>query len=143
MKAWFTDALRKEHAVWMRNIIYAIFPLRHMRKDYSSMVKDIIRKYTTENVQFTKSHMLDWLSHRNGCSIQDMKEEIIGLKNFVFAERQVIDFQGQQEIRYRCYFVYSHSRGRCYIIRTNHALKVITVFPLGRQTLTKYRKKFK
>ena len=72
-----------------------------------------------------------------------MKEEILNLKELTFTEKQTVEFEGKKEERFRCYFVYSRNRRRCYILNFNDKIKVITVFPLGRTTLKRYRKRFK
>jgi len=68
-----------------------------------------------------------------------MKEEIIRLRDLVYSEKQEIEFESEKEERFRCYFIYSHNRGRCYVLKFNGDIKVITVFPLGRTTLKRYR----
>lgn len=80
---------------------------------------------------------------RNNSTIDEMKNEILVLNKLTFTEKQDVEFEGQKEERFRCYFVYSGNRGRCYLLNFNDNIKVITVFPLGRTTLKRYRKRFK
>ena len=114
-----------------------------MGKDWSEFVRKKIKKYVMNDILFTKLNLLDWLEERNKCTVKEMKSELHQLENLVFVEKQEVLYEGINEERYRCYFVYSRSRGRCYILRFNAPIKVITVFPLGRVTLRKYKKRFK
>jgi len=45
------------------------------------------------------------------------------------------------EIRYALYFVYSGKKGRVYVLTFKEKIRVITIYPLGRKTLSKYKKK--
>ena len=48
----------------------------------------------------------------------------------------------QNETRYVLYFVYSGKRGRVYVIKPmRKELKIITIYPIGKLTLRRYRKK--
>lgn len=114
-----------------------------MRKDWSDFIKVKIKEYDLSRIIFTKQKLLNWLAARNDCSIEDMKKEILNPKSLVFADKQTIDFEGQKEDRYRCYFIYSNTRGRFYILNFNSFIKVITAVPLGRRTLRRYKKRFK
>jgi len=96
-----------------------------------------------DEVIFTKVRLIDWLCIRNNSTLGEMKEEIINLKYLVFTEKQEIKYNGEIEERFKCYFVYSGNRGRCYVLKFNHQIKVITVFPLGRTTLRRYGRRFK
>jgi len=87
--------------------------------------------------------LISWLEKRNKSTIQDLKTEIHDSTDLVFVAKQEVDFQGKKETRYRCYHIFSGSKGRCFILTFNSNIKVITVFPLGRTTITKYRKRFK
>lgn len=114
-----------------------------MRKDWSEFIRTKVKEYDLSKVIFTKQKLLDWLANRNNCSIEDMKKEILDLKKLVFVDKQIVDFEGQKEERYRCYFIYSNTKGRFYILRFNGFIKVITAVPLGRRTIRKYKKRFK
>lgn len=108
--------------------------------DWSGFVIENIRKRT--EIIFTKKDNA-FLERRNKIGIEEMKQELQSLKHLVFAHRQTITYLGKDEERFRCYFIYSNTKGRCYILRFNHQVKVITVFPLGRKTLVKYKRRFK
>ena len=111
-----------------------------MIKDWSDFVRENIRKCS--EIIFTKKE-INFLERRNKCTLQEMKEELRSLEHLAFAYKQISTYQGKNEERFRCYVVYSGTRGRCYVLRFNHQIKVITVFPLGRRTLRKYKKRFK
>ena len=113
------------------------------KKDWSNNIKEKAKKYSKDQVIFTKTKLLDWLCKRNNSTVDKMKEEILNLKDLTFSERQEVEFEGEKEERFRCYFVYSNNKGRCYVLRFNDNIKIITVFPIGRTTLKKYRKRFK
>jgi hypothetical protein len=87
--------------------------------------------------------MLNWLEERNNKTVEDMKSELLNPEKLMFAQEQSVCFKNNPEKRFRCYFVYSKSKGRCYILRFNKEVKVITAFPLGRKTLKRYKKTFK
>lgn len=114
-----------------------------VKKDCSGAVKEKAKEYSKDTITFTKSRIIDWLCKRNNSTVEEMKEELLNPKNLVFTERQEVEFKKEKEERFRCYFVYSRNRGRCYVLRFNHQIKVITVFPLGRTTLKRYRRRFK
>ncbi len=109
----------------------------------SSFVRQKIREYNKDKIIFTKSRILDWLCKRNNSTVNDMKKEVLSLNDLVFVEKQQIKYGGNIEERFKCYFVYSKNKGRCYVLKFNKQIKIITVFPLGRTTLKRYRKKFK
>jgi len=113
------------------------------KKDWSDVVKEKVKKYSKDQIIFTKSRLIDWLCRRNNSTVEEMINEVINSKDLVFSEKQEAEYDREIEIRFRCYFVYSRNRGRCYILRFNHQIKVVTVFPLGRTTLKRYRRRFK
>ena len=112
-----------------------------MVKDHSEYIRKKVKRYSS--VEFTKINLLSWLEKRNKCTLAEMKGEVLSAQKLVFTEKQKISFEGKKEERYKCYFVYSGSKGRCYILRFNKTLKIITVFPIGRITLRRYKKRFK
>ncbi len=113
------------------------------KKDWSDVVKEKVKKYSEDQIVFTKSRLINWLCKRNKSTLEKMRNEIINSDALTFTEKQEIKYESEKEERFRCYFVYSGSKGRCYVLRFNHQIKVITVFPLGRTTLKKYRRRFK
>lgn len=112
-------------------------------ENWSPFVKEKAASYSADEIIFTKDKIIDWLCQRNKTTIEAMKEDILNPRYLVFTEKQEIEHEDQKEERYRCYFVYSNSRGRCYILKFNSHIKIITAFPLGRSTLKRYRKRFK
>ena len=115
-----------------------------MAKDWSVFVKNRIHKYPISEIKFTKKgDNLEWLAERNNCSLDGLKQEIKTTKHLVFSEKQEVDHKGELETRFKCYYIYSNSRGRCFIILIGEKIKIVTAFPLGRITLNKYRKKKK
>ena len=111
-----------------------------MTKNWKKFVKIQVKNYTLSDIKFTKVKLLSWLELRNRASIQKLKTEVYNSTNLEFVEKQVVTFQNKKETRYKCYHIFSNSRGRCFILTFNSTIKVITVFPLGRKTLTRYRK---
>ena len=114
-----------------------------VKQDWSDVIKEKVKKYSKNQIIFTKSRLIDWLCNRNQSSIDKMKEEIINSNQLIFTEKQEVDYEGEKEERFKCYFIYSGNKGRCYVLKFNHQIKVITAFPLGRTTLKKYRRRFK
>jgi len=109
-------------------------------EDWSDFVIENIGKRA--EIIFTKKDNA-FLEGRNKITVEEMKEELWTAKCLFFTHRQIISYQGKEEERFKCYFVYSNTKGRCYVLRFNHQVKVITVFPLGRRTLVKYKRRFK
>jgi len=107
-----------------------------MEKDYSKEVKEIIKKYKKEDILFGKPE--DLLISRIKSNRQEVENEILSCSNLSLTEKQ----EKGGETRYRLYFIYSRKKGREYVItfRDNN-LRIITIFPLGRKTIKKYRKK--
>ncbi len=113
-------------------------------QDWSKFIKNKVKNYQLSDIKFTKIKLLNWLEKRNKSTIQDLKTEVHNSTNLVFVAKQEGEFQGSKEIRYKCYHIFSGSRGRCFILTFNNSnIKVITVFPLGRTTISKYKKRFK
>ncbi len=112
-------------------------------KDCSDSLKEKIKQYQKEKLLFTKLKLLDWLCKRNNMTLEEIKIELLTLKNLRHTEKQEIEYKGEKEERFKCYFVYSNTRGRCYVLKFEENMKIITVFPIGRTTLRRYRRKFK
>lgn len=106
------------------------------------MIKTMLRRYSQKNITFTKKNYKKILEKRN-LSETEIKKELLNPNKLVLAEKETRTFENKKEIRYRCYFIYSNSKGICVIIKLNKKLKIITAFPLGRKTLNRYRKRFK
>ena len=110
-----------------------------MTEDYSEKIKEMIKNFSEKDFEFGKPvELLYFLS--GGLTNEDMKKEILGCKNLEFTEKRKV----KGEIRYTLYFIYSNKRGRAYALTFRNKIRLITVFPLGRRTLKKYkRRKFK
>ncbi len=106
------------------------------KENYSNEVKELIKKYKKEDIVFGKP--LDFLVSRVKSTKEKIEDEILSCDNLTFTEKQIKD----DEIRYSLFFIYSKKKGRKYSITfRDSTLRVITIFPLGRRTLKKYRKK--
>lgn len=105
-------------------------------EDYSKEVKWLIEKYKDKVIVFGKD--INFIIKRVKLTKKSIEKEIFSCKYLYLTEKQVKD----NEIRYVLYFVYSHRKGRQYVLtfRDNN-IKVITAFPLGRKTIKKYKKK--
>lgn len=108
-----------------------------MLKNYSEELKSLIEKYKDKGFEWGKP--IDYLEFRNGCSREDMEREILNANNIEFVEKQ----KEQCETRYKLYFVYDFKKGRVYVLKFTEKIRVITVYPLGKQTLKNYKRKFK
>lgn len=108
-----------------------------MGEDSSEEVKEIIKKYSKEDIEFLKP--LDYLSKRNSLSEENIKEEIIKCDKLAYTEKQ----DKPSGTRYAMFFKYSNKRGRCYVLEFKDKLSVVTIYPIGRRTLKRYvRKRF-
>jgi uncharacterized DUF497 family protein len=106
-----------------------------MTKDYSEDVKKLINQYKNEII-FGKD--IDFLIKRIKVSKEEIEKEILECKNLVLTEKQVKD----GETRYALYFTYSKRKGRKYAVTfRDKNIRIITVFPMGRKTLKRYKKK--
>ena len=106
-------------------------------------VVEKISQYSPDKVVFTKKDLLSWLEERNKSSLEQLRKDLFNFNQLVHVEKQEVEYGPLIEERYRCYFIFTQNRGRCYVIKFNHQIKVITAFPLGRTTLKRYRRKFK
>lgn len=108
-----------------------------MLKNYNEELKELIEKYKGSGFEWGKP--IDYLEFRNGCSREEMEKEILDCSNVEFVEKQ----KEQEESRYKLYFLYDFKRGRVYVLTFTHKIRVITVYPIGKQTLKNYKRKFK
>lgn len=104
-------------------------------EDLKKEVKELIKKYKKDDFEYGKP--FDYLIFRNKTSKNEIEEEIINHRNLEFVEKQ----ERKNETRYVLYFVYSRKKGRAYVLKFNAKIRVITIYPVGRKTLRKYRKK--
>jgi hypothetical protein len=108
-----------------------------VKKSYLEELKELIVKYKEKGFEWGKP--IDYLEFRNGCSKEEMEREILESDNAEFVEMQ----NEQGETRYKLYFVYSSKTGRVYVLKFTEVIRIITVYPIGRQTLKNYKRKFK
>ena len=107
-----------------------------MPEDYSKEVKELIKKYKDKGIIFGKD--IDFFIKRIKISKKDIEEEITNCQNLYFTERQI----KHNEIRYALLFRHTKRKGREYVITfRDKNIRIITIFPLGRRTLKRYKKK--
>jgi len=104
--------------------------------DYTDEVKKLINQYKKESIVFGKD--LAFLLSRVKESKEEIEKEILSCKDLIFVEKQI---KGN-EIRYVLFFIYNKRKGKQYVITfRDKNLRIITIFPLGRRTIRKYKKK--
>lgn len=108
-----------------------------MTKNYSEELKEMIEQYKERGFEWGKP--IEYLEFRNGCSKEEMEKEILDYNNVEFVEKQ----REQGETRYKLYFVYSSKTGRVYVLKFIERIRIITAYPIRKQTLKYYKGKFK
>ena len=108
-----------------------------MVKDYCEEVKELIEKHKEKGFEWGKP--IEYLEFRNGCSREEMEKELLDYNNVEFVEKQ----KEEDETRYKLYIVYSFRSGRVYVLKFTEKIRIITVYPLGRTILKKYKEKSK
>ena len=108
-----------------------------MAKNYLEELRILIEKYKGRGFEWGKP--IDYLEFRNGCSKEEMENEILDCGNAEFVEKQ----KEQGEKRYKLYFVYSSKTGRVYVLKFTDKIRVITVYPIGKHTLKNYKESLK
>ncbi|MFH1803044.1 MAG: hypothetical protein ABH864_06385 [archaeon] len=108
-----------------------------MTKDYSRELKELIEEHKEKGFEWEKP--IDYLEFRNGLSKEQMEKEVLDYAHVEFVEKQ----SEQGETRYKLYFVYSSKTGRVYVLKFTEKIRIITVYPIGKQTLKSYKRKFK
>ncbi|HLC31660.1 MAG TPA: hypothetical protein VJK51_03255 [Candidatus Nanoarchaeia archaeon] len=107
-----------------------------MLKEDVKQFKKKVREYKKEDIIFGKS--LEILLSRIKAAKEQVETEIMSCNHLILVEKQVKD----NEIRYGLFFIYGRKKGRKYVITfRDNKIRIITVFPLGRKTLKKYRNK--
>ena len=106
-----------------------------MTKNYKEEVTNLIQKYKKQDIEFGKD--INILLRRIKATKEEVETEILTHNNLVHVEKQEKD----KEIRYGLYYLYSRKKGRKYVITFRDKLRIITIIPLGKRTLKKYRKK--
>jgi len=98
-------------------------------------VRELIDKLKSNGFEYGKP--LDYFLKRNRVLEEiEFKQDILNLKNLV----KIVKQSYPNEVRYVLYFVYSSKIGRVYTLTFRDRIRVITIFPLGRTTLRKYKK---
>ena len=108
-----------------------------MNKNYNEELKELINKYKEKGFEWGKP--VEYLEFRNGCSKEEMEKEILDCNSLEFVDKQ----KEQGETRYKLYFIYDFKKGRVYVLKFTNKIRIITVYPLGKQTLKNYKRKFK
>jgi hypothetical protein len=108
--------------------------------DSTTFVRNRLKQCEPRLITFTKKDVPRILA-RIAATEDEVRNELHDPKFLVYAESQERPHDKKNELRYRCYFVYSGSRGRCYVLAFNGGIKIITSWPLGRTTLRRYLKK--
>ena len=98
-------------------------------------IKKLISAFSEETIEFGKKE--EYILERINSTKEKVIRELLILENLEFVEKQ----ERKNETRYALYFVYSKRNGRVYIITLKDKLRVITAYPLGKKTLSKYDKK--
>mgnify|MGYP005699662227 FL=1 len=108
-----------------------------MTKNYKEELQQLIESYKDKGFEWGKP--IEYLEFRNGCSREDMQREILDFSGVEFVAKQ----KEQDETRYKLYIVYSSKTGRVYVLTFTQKIRIITVYPIGRETLKNYKRKFK
>ena|SRR3989344_6872990 len=108
-----------------------------MTEDYSRELKELIEEHKEKGFRYAKP--LNFLLERINDTKENIEKELISLKNIKFCEKQ----ERKGEVRYTLYYVYSNRKGRVYTITFEDKIVIITIFPIGKTTLKKYKKRFK
>jgi len=107
-----------------------------MTKDYSEELKELIDKYKNKGFRYAKP--INFLLERIGDTKENVEKELIDFKDLKLCEKQ----ERKGEKRYILYYVYSNRKGRVYAIAFEDKIVIVTIFPIGKKTLKKYKKKF-
>ena|SRR3989344_1999981 len=107
-----------------------------MAKNYLGELKELIERYKEKGFRYAKP--IDFLLERINDTKENIEKELIDFKDLKFYEKQ----ERKGEIRYTLYYVYSNRKGRVYVIAFENKIVIVTIFPIGKKTLKKYKKKF-
>ncbi len=98
-------------------------------------VKELLSKYSKEDILFGKTEA--YVLERIGTTKEEVEKDLLATENLEFVEEQ----KRSDETRYALFFIYSRRSGRVYVVKLEDKLRIITAYPLGRRTLSKYHKK--
>ncbi|MBI4116240.1 hypothetical protein HY449_00685 [Candidatus Pacearchaeota archaeon] len=95
----------------------------------------LLKNYSKDDIVFGKieKYILD----RINASKEEVIKELFSGENLKFVEKQ----ERNNETRYALFFVYSKRKGRVYVAGLGEEFRIITAYPIGRKTLSKYKKK--
>ena len=106
-----------------------------MVKDYTEEVKKLIKEYKKEDIEYHKP--IKYLCQRNSLTQDEIEESIMSCKEISFTELQ----EKSYETRYALFFVYNKRRGNCFVLTFDEKITVVTIYPIGRKTILRYKKK--
>jgi len=95
----------------------------------------LIQEYSNKGFEYGKP--IKYLEFRNNATKQDFEKDLSDFEDLEIIEKQKRD----GEVRHALYFIYSKNKGRVYVIKLAEKIRIITIYPLGRKTLNKFRKK--
>jgi len=95
----------------------------------------LLKNYSKDDIVFGKIEK--YILNRINASKEEVINELFSGENLKFVEKQ----EKNNETRYALFFVYSKRKGRVYVINFGKELRIITAYPIGRKTLSKYKKK--
>jgi len=107
-----------------------------MAKDYIKEVKRLIEEYKDKGFRYAKP--VDFLLERISDTKENIEKELLDFKDLKFCEKQ----ERKGETRYTMYYVYSNRKGRVYALAFEDKIVIVTIFPIGKKTLKKCKKKF-
>ncbi len=111
--------------------------------DQSELIKKKLQSIGSDRIIFAKTRgILHAMLQRAGISEHEATAELLNVDTLRYACKEERIGPSGQEARYQCYFIYSKSCGRCYVIKFNSQVKIITFWKIGRKTLNKYRRRF-
>lgn len=97
--------------------------------------KELLGKYSKEDIVFGKKK--DYILDRISATEEEVVNDLLKAEALDFVEKQ----ERSDEIRYTLFFVYSRKSGRVYVTKLEEKLRIITAYPLGKKTLSKYHKR--
>ena len=98
-------------------------------------VKKLLSGYSKEDVIFGKTEA--YILERIGATKKEVEDDLFTTENLEFVEEQ----KRSNETRYALFFIYSRKSGRVYVVKLDDKIRIITTYPLGKRTISKYHKK--
>ncbi len=98
--------------------------------------KQLLSSYLPKGIVFGK--LENYILERINATKEEVISELSSLDNLEFVQKQ----ERKGETRYVLFVVYSKKRGRVYILNfRDDNIRIVTAYPLGRKTLSKYSKR--